>query len=936
MSVCPELRVSDQLTLFRRRNQVINEALHGSGTLRQWSTALVAAVLLCSSAATSQAGSITVTSPNGGEVWVAGATQTVTWEGADLTGDVNAYLYDNGQYIAWLGTVPASAGSLDWVVCETVGSGDAYTIWLYAQDALGYASDSSDAPFSISGATPRPQFQLTYPMGGETLTAGSTVTITWTTTDPQGNINIELHKSGQWYSSIAQPAMADGSFDWTICQELEDADDWTIQLTWYDCIYLSSASATFSTAGGGGGRPTVTLTSPNGGEVFQAGTRQTITWESVNPSGGIGINLYNNSGWYAYLGYAEMSANTFDWDICTGLDNRDDYWISLDGTDACGGYIGDSSDGRFTVVGATPEPVPTLTLTAPAGVDAWAIGTTQAITWSSTNPSGTAYLSLYRHGSYVAYLGSAPMADGALNWYVCSPLGPGEGYAISIYGYDGCGRYVPSGSGPAFSLTPGSTGGIEVTSPGGGETWQAGTTETITWTTPNPTGSVNIWLYKGGVQYRYLGWAQASAGMFQYQVCELFPAASDYRVFIEQSSSCGNVSDVSDADFSIGGVVGVSVLSPNGGETLAAGTTVPITWSAPGTSPNTYAYIQLLKNGNPYQFLAYVPAASGSYDWAICPHFVTGTDYTVEISIYGCATATDRSDSTFAVTSSTLPPVLTITSPNGGEIVTAGSDTTITWTASNFQGSIEVALVRSDATRFSLGWVDAADGSLAWHVCEYYGNGSDYRIEIIGYDLCGLAVTDRSDDTFTIEGSLTRPSFSLISPLGGSHPLGTEFTVTWEVVNPTGYVEIWVEKPGEVSYWLGQAWAADQTFSGWVGEWIEPGGGYAVRLSWCECGVCVEEQSPPAIEFFVPPPADLNRDGRVNGDDFALFKPCVTGPTIPYAPPAPWPSECTLAPDLEGILPADLDRDGDVDASDFGIFQGCYNGSALANPACAD
>jgi len=69
-------------------------------------------------------------------------------------------------------------------------------------------------------------------------------------------------------------------------------------------------------------------------------------------------------------------------------------------------------------------------------------------------------------------------------------------------------------------------------------------------------------------------------------------------------------------------------------------------------------------------------------------------------------------------------------------------------------------------------------------------------------------------------------------------------------------------------------------------------------------------------------PADFDRDGDVDADDFSHFESCATGPAIPQTDPV-----CTNA---------DLDGDSDVDQSDFGTVQCCFSGVDIpADPNCA-
>jgi hypothetical protein len=67
-------------------------------------------------------------------------------------------------------------------------------------------------------------------------------------------------------------------------------------------------------------------------------------------------------------------------------------------------------------------------------------------------------------------------------------------------------------------------------------------------------------------------------------------------------------------------------------------------------------------------------------------------------------------------------------------------------------------------------------------------------------------------------------------------------------------------------------------------------------------------------------PADFDGDGHVNQADMTIFDHCFTGPQVLYNPQS-LPPGCSLTPDGNGKIPADFDRDGDVDHDDFGSFQ---------------
>lgn len=67
--------------------------------------------------------------------------------------------------------------------------------------------------------------------------------------------------------------------------------------------------------------------------------------------------------------------------------------------------------------------------------------------------------------------------------------------------------------------------------------------------------------------------------------------------------------------------------------------------------------------------------------------------------------------------------------------------------------------------------------------------------------------------------------------------------------------------------------------------------------------------------------ADLDRDGDVDLDDFAILSSCLLGPESPA---------------VGSCVSADLDFDGDVDIADFASYQRCYSGQDVAgDPSCS-
>ena len=118
-------------------------------------------------------------------------------------------------------------------------------------------------------------------------------------------------------------------------------------------------------------------------------------------------------------------------------------------------------------------------------------------------------------------------------------------------------------------------GGITVISPNGGEDWERGTTKTISWTSSGSPGTyVKIELLKSGVA-SILNSSTQNDGSYNVAIPSTQPAGTDYRVRITSTSNPA-YTDTSNNNFIIS--TGITVISPNGGEDWARGTTKTISW----------------------------------------------------------------------------------------------------------------------------------------------------------------------------------------------------------------------------------------------------------------------------------------------------------------------------------------------------------------------
>jgi hypothetical protein len=218
------------------------------------------------------------------------------------------------------------------------------------------------------------------------------------------------------------------------------------------------------------------------------------------------------------------------------------------------------------------------------------------------------------------------------------------------------------GGTPTPSPTPTPTSAITVTSPNGGESWQRGTTHTITWSyTGSPGSAVKIMLVKGSTEAGTIASStpvgSSGTGSYNWQVSSSGLTGSDFKVSV-QSTSLSTVKDSSNNYFTISQAgtstpsSSITVTSPNGGESWQRGTTRTITWSYTG-SPGSTVRIALLKGsaeiGTLTSGTSIGSSGKGSYTWPVSSDGLTGSDFRVSVQSTSQSTIRDLSNNYFTL-----------------------------------------------------------------------------------------------------------------------------------------------------------------------------------------------------------------------------------------------------------------------------------------------
>lgn len=282
------------------------------------------------------------------------------------------------------------------------------------------------------------------PNGGETWYLGNTYPITWTYTNLTGEVYIQLvpgsNTSTQPAITIASSVpIAAGSYTWTIPSTIMPGNYYRIRIVWQSIldVYIADESDGPFTIASGYVTPSITVTSPNGGENWISGQTYPITWNYTNLQGTVRIELLSNSTTAPLVIVAEtpIESGVYYWSIPNSVIPGSNYRIHIVWVSILTVYFGDLSDADFTI--SASSVVPSVTVLQPNGGEIWRCGQTRAIRWASVSPSlaGTVEIALFSGLAtdtvpYIITPGTPD--DGIYFWTIPRNIRPSRHYKVRV------------------------------------------------------------------------------------------------------------------------------------------------------------------------------------------------------------------------------------------------------------------------------------------------------------------------------------------------------------------------------------------------------------------------------------------------------------------------------------------------------------------------
>ncbi len=715
---------------------------------------------------------IVVLSPNGGEVWEQGESYQITWASVNFTGNVNINITRPPLYNASLTANVANTGSWTWTIPTDFPIFSTYKIRIAGVNA-GDPLDLSDATFTISEPLPDPNIvinEIMYNPSGDLgndsdfeylelyNNSGFAVDLSgwsfaqgieWVFEEGTqladddyivvalkpdsiiahyGISNVVGPFSGALGNSGETVELVDAALASMDMVTYDDGGDWPSEpdgsgpsLELMDPDFDNSLPESWAASVVNDGTPgsensvfgaeLLTLLAPNGGETFEQGSSQEITWEYSGFEGELIIKLID----FVLEDTTLLATNVpvefgiWDWEIPSDMTTGENYkiWIA----EVSDGAPMDESDASFSIVEII---VPIIELTQPNGGEAWAQGTAHEITWTSEFVTSDVKIELNDGVKALTLIeDSIPVTNETYTWNIPAELAPGDAYTIVISGMLP-GDPSDESDAPFSIIEPMPIPDLVINelmynSPGNDNEWlELYNREDVA------VDLAGFYFLDDDDTHLPIvfptGYSIAPGQYFTVSLQLLAPPLHFTPDFV------GN------ADWSLG----------NGEDNLRL-------FDPSGQLVNNVAY----EDGTPWPT---EPDGDGPSLSLLDPMLDNSLPENWAASAQDLGTPGSENFPTAAT--------ITVVAPNGGETIQQGTNYNISWTYANYDATVMVELLTPDKATTVLGYAPVSAMELSWEVSQAVGE--NYRIKVS--DSLTGAPSDESDGDFAIIPAMELPN----------------------------------------------------------------------------------------------------------------------------------------------------------------------------------
>ena len=422
-------------------------------------------------------GWIRIQSPSGGTFYTAD-TLHISWTSSNAGSAVDIQLFVGGAPSMTIASNVANSGnnSYNWVIPSGA------PISTQCRIKIVSVSNVTIFDYSVYFSLDSRYVSITSPGQGSEWYGDEAHTITWTSKNVGGSVQLSLYRGDVKVKAIAQSVLcSQGSYFWEIPTTIESGTTYRVRIEAIAYPGISSFGTYFSIK-----RRLIQVTSPTQGSVWYLGGIYQITWSSENAGSMVDVSLYEKKPYSMSFQFSSLIIAGTDndgrltWTVPSILASDSFYRIHIIST-MYSNVFNDSEtfqlEQRY------------IQVSSPKDSDIWYLGGNYTITWSSKNAGNLVNIELYQNGAQKVVLAENITNSGQFAWSI--PLGatPDASSQIKIRSSNLSSVYGISGM---FSLAKKS---VVVMSPSEAEVLYKGDRSVVTWETKGFSSNVKLELY---------------------------------------------------------------------------------------------------------------------------------------------------------------------------------------------------------------------------------------------------------------------------------------------------------------------------------------------------------------------------------------------------------------------------------------------------------
>lgn len=571
-------------------------------------------------------------------------------------------------------------------------------------DAVNYHPESNENNNSRAGNSIQiGKITVNQPNGGETLIAGQQYSITWSSTNAGSTFTLDIYRGSSTVSDLRISSNATSPYLWTVPSSLQagnnlklwvgglsgncwDASDnnFTIQAPLPDLTVSSVSGPTTGNFTQGGVNITTTV-SRTGGNLTIANYVQVQIYLSTDQAITTSDILVGTSTASQFLNSTLNANGTATHPISCNFSNLtpQNYYIGAI-VDAIN-FHPESNENNNSKVGNSIQ-IGKITVLSPNGGETLTIGQSYSISWSSTNTGSSFSIDLYRGSSTQSERRINSSTTSPYLWIVPNDITPGTNLKIGISDntqnrWDFSDNYFTIVQAPQLpdltvsSVSGPTTGnftqeGVNITttvSRTGGNLTIADYVQVQIYLSTDQTITTSDILIGTSTASQFLNSTLNANGTATHPIICNFSNLAPQNYYIGAIVDAINFHPESNENNNskVGNSIGIgkiTVLSPNGGETLTIGQTYSISWSSTNTG-STFS-IDLYRGTSTVSERRIISSTTNPYSWTVPSDITPGTNLKVGISD-NTQNRWDFSDNFFTIVQAPELPDLMVSSVSG-------------------------------------------------------------------------------------------------------------------------------------------------------------------------------------------------------------------------------------------------------------------------------